>query len=312
MCKQQSLGLLEFCTLFDAPLESFNSACQGIIRESDFSYSSLNRTERDMLILDVLQRIESGNMEPAGPEGKDRWIQGWSENLQDYCSNNYNPKFLIPKYVHPNRPLRLFQDYIKSENGLFELDFYTVLRMWIFCNYLKNAPTIYEFACGPGYNLYMLATLFKDKELHGLDWAEPAVQLVNLIGETSGMNIKGHQFDMFHPDHSMYLASGSAVITLGGLEQLGYKFKPFINYLLDQKPSIVIHVEPALELYDENILLDYIAIRFHKKRKYLSGFFPYLRELEKLKIIKIHKLHRMFFGSLFHDGWSIAIYEPRT
>ena len=120
----------------------------------------------------------------------------------------------------------------------------------------------------------------------------------------------GFRFDMINPDYNFNLAARSAVFTFGALEQLASKTESFIQYLLHQKPGICIHVEPTVELYDENSLFDYLAIQFHRKRGYTERLLPRIQQLEiegKAKIIGVKRLN---FGSLFLEGYTYIIWQP--
>jgi len=304
------LVLDDFARLFGTSVDDIDLECRKFIRKTNFKYSKLSATERDKTILAILSKIDSGQLTLAGKEGKDRWEKGWSENLRNFVEKDYDLDELIPKYVKPNQVIRLMRDYVMPKDGNFELFFFTVLRIWLFNKYLKAFDPIYEFACGPGYNLALLAKMYPDKEICGLDWSEAAVKLVNLIGKKHKMNITGHAFDMFAPNYEVCIEKNAAVITIGGLEQLGKDHKQFMQFLIKKKPKLCIHVEPLYELYDESNLVDYLAMKFHKQRNYLMEFLPYLKELERKNHIRILKTQRMYFGSLFHDGWSLTVWVP--
>ncbi|GAI42232.1 unnamed protein product [marine sediment metagenome] len=67
---------------------------------------------------------------------------------------------------------------------------------------------------------------------------------------------------------------------------------------MKSSPVLCIHVEPTIELYDESNLVDYLAIKFHKKRGYAENYLTRLRKLEAQNEIEILKVKRLFFGSL--------------
>ena len=306
----KTLGIKDFAKLFGTAIADFDKETRTFIAKTDFRYRDLGKKERDEIILNVLKRIDSGTMKKAGKNGKCRWERGWAENLESFLKKDYQLQELIPKYVRPNQPLRLYQEYVMPFSPQIELDIFTVLRLCFFKKYLKNIKVIYEFGCGTGYNLALLSKLFPEKELHGLDWAKSAVKILNLLREKLEMKVTGHLFDMFSPDYKLEIAPGAAVITIGGLEQLGKNHQAFMNFLLAKQPALSIHIEPILELYDENNLVDYLAMKFHKERNYLMNFLRALRKLEKEGKVKVVKATRVPFGSLFHDGWSIVIWKP--
>ena len=307
----ESLSVEDFSRLFGTSVDDFDDECREFISKTDFRYRKISHAERDQTIVEILNRIDSGRMTIAGKAAKSRWEKGWTENLENFVAKGYDLNELIPKYVRPDQILRLYRNYVMPLEANFEFNFFTVLRLWLFKRYLKQFGTIYEFACGTGYNLPLLAELFPQKNLYGLDWIEASVDLVNLIGEKHGMNIVGRLFDMFSPDYSLKIAKNSAIMTIGGLEQLGDGHKAFVEFLIEKEPSLCIHVEPLCELYDKNNLLDYLAVRFHEARNYLRGFLTNLKKLERENKIEIIKTQRMYFGSLYHDGWSLLIWRPK-
>ena len=64
-------------------------------------------------------------------------------------------------------------------------------------------------------------------------------------------------------------------------------FRKSDKYLLQQNITRCIHLEPTIELYDQNILFDYLAAWFHSKRGYTAGLLPYLQRKEAEGFIKI-------------------------
>ena len=76
------------------------------------------------------------------------------------------------------------------------------------------------------------------------------------------------------------------------------------------KPKLVVNNEPIYELYDQDILFDYLPAKFHHKRGYTRGYLPRLRELEKEGKIQIIKHKRLNFGSLLHEGYNYIVWKP--
>ena len=48
---------------------------------------------------------------------------------------------------------------------------------------------------------------------------------------------------------------------------------------------------------------------FIKKRKYAEGFLPYLKNLEKKKIIKIQEIRRTYFGGSMMESYNYIIWK---
>ena len=89
----------------------------------------------------------------------------------------------------------------------------------------------------------------------------------------------------------------------------GVSVGDFVDYLISQRPSLCLHIEPILELYDEDNLVDYTAMSFHKKRGYTEGFLPYLKKLESESKIEVIRVRRLKFGSPSMEGWNYIVWK---
>ena len=78
---------------------------------------------------------------------------------------------------------------------------------------------------------------------------------------------------------------------------------------MNLKPKIIIHLEPTLTLYNDDNLLDYLAIEYHKKKNWLNGYFEFLNQKHKSGEIKILNQYRTF-GSIYHEAYTITIWHP--
>lgn len=299
----------DFARSFDTTVEDIPEECQTLIAKTDFSYRILEGEECDKVILGALKKIESDTQVIGAPERQDAWQRGWEENLQDFIRSGYDLATLTPKFIRPNQPIRLNRNYIVPQNPVFELDYFRVFRLWLFKKYLNDVESIYEFGCGSGFNLVELARLYPQKRLYGLDFVPASRDLVNKLGKVYEWKMTGHLFDMTSPSENFQLDNNSAVLTFGSIEQLASRFEPFLQFLFDRSPALVISLEPTIELYDENNLVDYLAIKFHRKRGYTEGYLPRLRELEAQGKIELLKVKRLFFGSVCMEGFSYMIWR---
>lgn len=310
-CRDCELILGDFARLFGTTIDDIPSDCRELITKTDFRYKRLVGEERDKVLLDVLMKIDSSQLTAVGKEKKVTWREGWSENLQNFLEKNYNITELIPKYYRPGQVLRIYRDYATTFNPNFEFNVFKVFRLWLFRKYLKDVESVYEFGCGPGHNLVALAELYPKKKIYGLDWVVASQDLVNKIAEVYKYNITACRFDMFTPDENLEIANNSAILTFGSLEQLGRDYESFLQFLLKKSPTLCLNVEPFCELYDEDHLLDYVAIKYQEKRKYLANYLNRLRQFENEGKIEILKTQRMLFGSLHYDGWSFVVWKPK-
>jgi len=301
----------DFAFSFGTTVEDIPPDCKQLIGERDFRYLVLEGEERDRTVLDVLRKTESDTQIVGGDGRLDIWEKGWDKNLQDFIKSDFDLSKLVPRFIRPDSIVRFNGNYIEPINPNFELDYYSVFRLWLFTKYLSDVQTIYEFGCGTGFNLVALAQLYPDKILHGLDFVSPSRELINKIAQVYGWNMTGHIFDMRSPDETFEIADNSAVVTIGTIEQLASDFEAFLQFLLKHSPAICIHVEPTIELYNEDNLIDYLSARFHRKRGYTQGFLPRLQQLQNESKIKILKVKRMFFGSLMMEGYNLLVWRPR-
>jgi len=184
--------------------------------------------------------------------------------------------------------------------------------MWLFQQYFSDESLhfVYDFGCGTGFNLVPLAKIYPHKQLFGLDFAPSACDLINKIAGVYGWNLKGQLFDMIAPDDNFRLETGAVAFTSGSIEQVASRFEDFLQYLINNNPALCVHIEPTLELYSDNNLLDYLAIQFHTRRGYTHGFLPRLQELEAEGLIELLKVKRLFFGGLMMEGFSLIIWRP--
>ena len=124
------------------------------------------------------------------------------------------------------------------------------------------------------------------------------------------MHILGRRFDMLTPDLSFEFGPGTAVLTVGALEQIGSNYGQFLDYLLSQNPTIVVHHEPIEDFYGKDNLVDYLGLLWHRRRNYLSGYMPALRKLEQAGRIKILDSKHLAIGDPFHDSASRIVWQP--
>ena len=246
-----------------------------------------------------------------GPEQWQRWEEGWGENLECIQREGYRRELLRPRYYRDD-VVRYRGAYIQPLEPGFEAGVAERIRRVIFHEYLAGYPSIVEFGCGTGSNVVELLELFPAARLCGCDWAKASQEILRLIARDTGKSLQAVHFNMFAPELSDPVALGSdtAVLTVHTLEQLGTNFRPMLEFLLDRAPGLCLHIEPIVELYDPELLLDSLSVAYHRRRNYLDGFLEALRLEEATGRIEIVTAQRVRFGSLFHEGYSIVAWRP--
>lgn len=309
---KKQLTIADFNVLFGDHLSAF---MQNKLELHPLWYRELSLEEYNSCILTMVQAILNPRITTAGEHRLEDWEKGWSENyseLVDLLSQvNVQINSIVPRYFGKHEFVRLKRTIVKPLSQHFEYHALCMIVDWVFDQYMREAASIYEFGCGTGYHLMRLRQINPTAALYGLDWAPASQKIISLLVDKKyATNMYGRQFDYYHPDNNFRLDKNAVVYTVASLEQIGTKHDKFINYLLDNRPAVCIHIEPISELLEEENLLDYLSIAYFKKRNYLSGFLTRLLELEKTGKIRILKKQRTHLGSLFIEGHSVIAWTP--
>jgi hypothetical protein len=186
-----------------------------------------------------------------------------------------------------------------------------VFRACLFEEYFSGLPIVYEFGCGTGHNLVHLARLKLADRLCGLDWARPSQDIMTLLRDKLDLPISGRRFDFFNPDPQLALEPGAGVLTFGALEQIGSNHDRLLEFMLAQRPAIVLDVAGIEELYDASHLVEFLGLAYHRRRQYLSGYLTAIQRLAAAGRVEILKIHRHRFGNQYDDPYSYVAWRPR-
>jgi hypothetical protein len=303
----KKLTITDFESIFDKPLSEYVIEK---INNYNFEYIECTHEENQQAIATINEALSNPELPKAGEHRLEIWEKGWGENLDNFA-NSKTIESINPLYFGKFPLIRFKQKFIRGLSKDFEANSLSIIQDWLFDKYLRSADAIYEFGCGTGHNLFRAREVNKTAKLWGLDWATSSQKIIDSI-RNSGVEseIYGHKFDYYHPDNRFSLGENSAVYTVASLEQIGDQHGKFIEYLLNNKPKICIHIEPIGELLDPTNQLDSLSLQYFEKRNYLSGFLDALVSLEKQGKIEILETKRSFIGSLFIDGYSIIVWKP--
>lgn len=278
-------------------------------RKLDFTFRSLTSFEQDESLVRIVNALLS-ELPTAGVNRYKDWELGWGQSLLDF-ERRSDETALIPQYFNKFNSVRWRQKLVAPVNKNMEAWMLGFILDWISDELLGDFSNIYEFGAGTGHNLLRFRKRHESTMLWGLDWAKSSQKIIERIAERrADPNIRASCFNYFNPDETFQLVDSCAVVTVASLEQVGTRFEPFLNYLMKNSPSLVIHVEPIGELLDQNNLMDYLSLEYFKKRNYLSGYLTRLRELESRQKIEIVMAQRSYMGSFFIDGYSIVVWRP--
>jgi hypothetical protein len=274
----------------------------------NFRYRRLEKTERDEVVLGILEKLDS--FTKVGAHRKQVWEDCWSGAKNAFLDAKGELAALDPVFMGAHPIMRLHGDFARPDDPKFETHWFRVMRRWLFARYLTGEAKAFEFGCGSGFNLAAAGQMFPDIELMGLDWSPSAVQLVDDIGSKHGFNLKGRRFDFFDPDPTLPIGSDCVVMTFAALEQTGSRWTAFAEWILAKRPKLVISMEPIFEFYNPRSLVDHLAIRYHTHRDYLSGYYSWIKAQAEIGKLEIALSLRPGFGSLYHEGYSLVVWRP--
>jgi len=299
--KIKELTIEDFETVFG---EQLSDNVKAKISEYTLDYEEVKAADREKLIIKVLEHISSG-LKKAGKHRADEWISGWAENRDEVEES------IIPKYFGKFPHVRWAGEFIEPKSENFEYNMARILQYWMFEKYLSDVDFIYEFGCGTGHNLFRARDINPKAQIWGLDWASSSQETINKINKVYNKDFLSKRFDFFEADKDFTLGDNSGVYTFAALEQIGPDHTNFIDYLIEQSPTICLHIEPIAELLDpENRLTDYLSVEYFKERNYLSNFYNHLKDLENDGRIDIIEAKRSNIGSFYVDGYSIVAWRP--
>lgn len=305
-----TLNLEDFATALGVEPERLGLRTREAIAAGDFRYQPLASDEEQAILAQIAARLDSGVLTRAGSHRRANWQDAWAETLDRFRESNWALESLDPRFVDAGPVFRLRGRLVRALHPRFERSLFHVVRVWVVERFLEGLDPVFEFGSGSGFNLVALARVFDDRRYVGLDWSEAAVEIARRVGTECGLPVQGRRFDFFHPDPELSLPAGSAVMTVAALEQVGDRFEPFLDFLLDRAPAVVAHVEPVEEFYDSANPVDAMGLRYHRERGYLSGFLPRLRALADEGRIELLAARRMGFGNRYHEGYSILAWRP--
>jgi len=304
------IKLSDFEEIFNDKATKYFKSCY---KKYNFEFNILSKESQERLCIDIIEKLLSEEITRSGEHRKEQWESGWGENYDDLSlQKELDKTALIPKYFRKeNKILRWRSNFIKPIESDFEYNSLGILLDWVFDKYAREAKHIYEFGCGPGHNLLRCMEVNHEATYWGLDWAESSQKIIRKLSKSPNFkSLNAANFDYFNPNFEFDIEKESLVYTVASLEQVGERWKSFLEYLIEQAPNRCLHIEPIEEVLDQDNLIDYLSIKYFEKRDYLSGFLSGLRALERESRIVIDSVIRTHIGSFFIEGYTIVIWRP--
>lgn len=276
---------------------------------SPLRYRRLAPAERDAVLRDLREQIDSPSIAEVGPHRQEVWERGWGEALAGFVGSGHDAAHLVPRYTRRGEAIRFDGDYAQPDGEDFEVRLSRHQRQTLFGRFFAGCARVYEFGCGTGLNLVYLSEVLPGTPLVGLDWVDASRRLVEAIAARLPQ-VSYRPFDFFRVA-PFELGEGSGVCTVTALEQAGADFGPFLDFLLAARPRVALHIEPLAEFYGADPF-GVIGSAYHRKRRYLDGFLTRLERLAAQGRVEILFRHPTGFGIQRHDPFSAVAWRPLT
>ena len=237
------------------------------------------------------------------------WQDDWFSVLQNLQTNNDNIKSIIrPKWFRESAFVNIQNCLSLTKTPYVDWEYQLITRQMLFYTHLKDIENICEFGSGSGTNFYLINEILQDKSFILSDISVTSLKIIEELKRKLNRNNLTYSNIDIEQDIDLQLPDNTAVITTSVLEQIGDNYKNFINFILKEKPQIVINVEPIVELLDSKNGFDNVMNLYCEKRKYLAGYLTELEKLEKQKKIKIIMKKRTMVSGTFIEN-SVLIWK---
>ena len=237
------------------------------------------------------------------------WQDDWFSVLQNLRTNDDNVKSIIrPKWFRERAFVNIQNCLSLTETSYVDWEYQLITRQMLFYTHLKDIENICEFGSGSGTNFYLINEILQNKNFILSDISVTSLKIIEELKRKLNRNNLIYSNIDIEQDIDLQLPDNTAVITTSVLEQIGDNYKNFINFILKEKPQIVINVEPIVELLDSKNGFDNVMNLYCEKRKYLAGYLTELEKLEKQKKIKIIMKKRTMVSGTFIEN-SVLIWK---
>ena len=237
------------------------------------------------------------------------WQDDWFNVLQNLRTNNENVKSIIrPKWFRKSAFVNIQNCLSLTETPYVDWEYQLITRQMLFYTHLKDIENICEFGSGSGTNFYLINEILQNKSFILSDISVTSLKIIEELKRKLNRNNLTYSNIDIEQDIDLQLPDNTAVITTSVLEQVGDNYKNFINFILKEKPQIVINIEPIVELLDSKGKFDNVMNLYCEKRKYLIGYLTELEKLERQKRIKIVMKKRTMVSGTFIEN-SVLIWK---
>lgn len=283
--------------------------------QAELRFRRQDGPERDATILKVARILQDESLAVSGAHRLDAWRRGWGEILERARAGELRYEALSPQYFKFD-VARIDGDFATLGSPRFEFALCHAFKAALYDRWLDDGGRLVDLGSGTAANLVLLARMFPNAEIVGADWAEPAVELADLVGALHGGRVRGARFDMLSLEgrEGLDALKDAAVVSVHAFEQLGEAWGPLLEMLVAARPALCVQVEPIAEFYDEHDrpdpLLAGLGRLYHRKRGYLSGYLTALRALAREGRVEILEARRAPVGTMVHEPYGVVVWRP--
>ncbi len=299
---------------------------KNILGSKELEYTQVDQSNRLRILERLEDKLNADTQSISSPERENKWQQGWNYNLEKFAVTHDLMDLQPQYYSAPEKQLgapsteretyvyRLFGDFVETFSPTFEIRFSAIFRSVVIRRFFHQAPKsqeIIEFGCGSCLNIVEIINNYPQARIHAIDFVEPPLRIAEILANLYDVDIKTHKVDMRTMEGVPTNLQPDIIFTFGAIEQLGGRTgsDAWFEWLEKQTGSLVVLIEPTLENYDISSEVDQSAIAFHLKRGYSRGFLAKLEAIEDKGGLKWIYKKRVPFGSLFIEGYGLAVFQ---
>ena len=303
----KKINSLNLRKLLPKKLASQLNKAESIIK---FSGKILDANKKKIFLNKITYDLNHYKFIQTGPHRIKDWETGWGENL-NLIKKKIIRKNFIPKYYLKNNVIRIKNNLVlttKNSRPEIKIQAKILLSSLRYVNKYKSKSKIIEFGSGTGHNLLSLTKEKWIESMEPFEWSNSGIKCCN-YALTLSKKIKKANFFDFYKSTFRKKIENKIILTVAALEQTGSNFGLFLSNCLNMTNNCVfVNLEPIQELMP-NTKLGNLSKKFAKKRKYLSGFYSFLKKKEKTGKIKILLEVKSQWGSKYLNGPSVIIWE---
>ena len=271
--------------------------------KDDWRLRRLDQEESALESLGLLKRKWS-RVDDA--DRSDVWQKGWQEAFDRYQRD----ETLVAAFTHATRFVNVDGEYFRPLDPNFEVNYQALIRTRILEEHFQDCTAFVEFGAGTGINLLAAAQRLPAARIIGSDFVPAAVSLHKAIATRTGLPIESYMFDMRNPSKPEQFPAGSSVLTYGSIEQLGNNFGPFLDFLLEMRPKVVVHVETDSSFLLDGKLPDFISKWYAELRGYPSQLLDHLLAMQKQDLIRVITAERSIAYPGLTPGNNLIAWSP--